>query len=61
VVIMFAIGAKVRSSNPADGDGFLRAFKICSAPSFDGDVKPSVPCDILRHVKEPNEYERDTS
>jgi hypothetical protein len=27
--------------------------KILSAPFFGGEVKPSVPCRALRHVKEP--------
>jgi hypothetical protein len=27
--------------------------KILSTPSFGGEVKPSVPCRVLRHVKEP--------
>jgi hypothetical protein len=27
--------------------------KILSTPSFGGEVKPSVPCRALRHVKEP--------
>jgi hypothetical protein len=27
--------------------------KIHSTPSFGGEVKPSVPCRALRHVKEP--------
>jgi hypothetical protein len=32
--------------------------KICSKPSFGGKVKPSAQCfRILRHVKEPYEYE----
>jgi hypothetical protein len=49
-------------SNPADGDGFLKAIKIRSAPSFGGKVKPSASCHkIIRHVKEPFEYERDVS
>jgi hypothetical protein len=49
-------------SNPAAGDGFLRAIKILSTLSFGGEVKTSVLFHkILRHVKETYEYERDTS
>jgi hypothetical protein len=41
---------------PAEGDGFLRAIKILSTPSFGGKVKPLAPCrKILRHVKVPFE------
>ena len=31
----------------------FRAKKILSTPSFGGEVKPSVPCRTLRHVKDP--------
>jgi hypothetical protein len=49
-------------SNPAEDDGFLRVIKICRMPSFGGEIKLSSPCcKILQHVKEPYEYERDTS
>jgi hypothetical protein len=49
-------------SNPAKDDCLLRAIKIRSMPSFGWEVKPSVPCHkILQQVKEPYEYERDTS
>jgi hypothetical protein len=34
---------KFASSNPAEA----------STPSFGGEIKPSVPCCALRHVKEP--------
>jgi hypothetical protein len=48
-------------SSPAVSDGFLRAIKIRSTASFGGEVKPSVPCrKILRHVKDPLRYDRDT-
>jgi hypothetical protein len=34
-------------------DGFLMVIKICSMPSFRGEVKPTVPCHkILWHVNE---------
>jgi hypothetical protein len=50
------IGLKVGGFNPAEGDGFLKAIKIRSTPSFAGEVKPSVPCrKTLRHVKNPFE------
>jgi hypothetical protein len=40
-------------SNPAEGNGCLRAIKIRSTPSFGGREKPSAPCrDFIRHVKE---------
>jgi hypothetical protein len=38
------------------------AIKIRSTTPFGGEVEPSVPCrKILRNVKEPYQYERDTS
>jgi hypothetical protein len=40
-------------SNPAEGDGFLRAIKLRSTTSFGGEVKPSVLCrKILRRAKD---------
>jgi hypothetical protein len=46
----------------AKDDGFLMAVKIHSTTSFRVEVKLSVPCHmILRHVKDPYRYERDTS
>jgi hypothetical protein len=43
----------VLATEPGQGDGFLRAIKIRSTPSFGWEVKPEVPCrNILRHVKE---------
>jgi hypothetical protein len=30
--------------------------KILSTPSYGGEVKPSVPCRALRHVKEPKSH-----
>jgi len=35
---------KFAGSNPAGAVGFLGQNKILSAPSFGGEVKPSVPC-----------------
>jgi predicted nucleic acid-binding Zn ribbon protein len=38
--------------NPANDNGLLRAIKVCSTPSFRGEVKPSARChEILWHVK----------
>jgi hypothetical protein len=51
---VLAIVPRLAGFFPAEGDGFLRAIKIRSSPSFGGEVKPSVPCrKILRHVREP--------
>jgi hypothetical protein len=59
VVIVVATGPKVRGFKPGRGDGFLRAIKIRSTPSFGGEVKLETPCrNILRHVKEPLEIQR---
>jgi hypothetical protein len=59
---MLAIGPKLCGSNTAEDNGFLRAIKIHSTASFGGEVKPSVPCrKFLWYVREPYEYERDTS
>jgi hypothetical protein len=42
------------------GDGFLRAIKIRSTPSFRWEVRSEVPCrKILRHVKDPLKYHGD--
>jgi hypothetical protein len=44
---------------PGRGNGFLRAIKIRSTPSFGWEVKPEVPCrKILRHFKDPWRYFR---
>jgi hypothetical protein len=53
VVSVLAIGPKVWGFEPGQRDGFLRAIKICSTPSFGWEVKPEVPCHkILWHVKD---------
>jgi hypothetical protein len=45
---------KGRVFEPSQGDGFLKAIKIRSTPSFEWEVKPEVPCrKILRYVKNP--------
>jgi hypothetical protein len=53
VVSVLATGPKDRGFEPGQNDGFLRAIKICSTPSFGWEVKPEVPClQILRHIKD---------
>jgi hypothetical protein len=48
--------------NPAEDDGFIKAIKIQSSTSFGGEAKPSVLCrKIYGLLKNPTEYERDTS
>jgi hypothetical protein len=60
-VIVLSTGPKVCGFKPGRGDGYLRAIKIRSAPSFGGEAKTSAPYrKILRHVKEPCSYERHT-
>jgi hypothetical protein len=44
MVSVLAIGPKVRRFRPSQVDGFLRAIKIHSMPSFRGEVKLSAPC-----------------
>jgi hypothetical protein len=45
------LNPRFAGSNPAVGDGFLRAIKIRSTPFF-GEVKPKASCrKTLRHVK----------
>jgi hypothetical protein len=58
VVACLPLDPRFAGSNPADDDGFLRVIKIHSATSFGGEVKPSVPCHHLQHVKEPYEHEK---
>jgi hypothetical protein len=56
---VLATGPKGRGFKPSRGDGFLRAIKICSTPSFRCEVKPDVPCrKILWHIKDPLIYQR---
>jgi hypothetical protein len=53
VVSVIATWPKGRGFEPGEGNGFLRAIKIRSTPSFGSEVKPKVPCHkILRHVKD---------
>jgi hypothetical protein len=52
VVIVLETGPKVRGLKPGQGDESLRAIKIRSTISFEGEVKPSAPCrKILLNVK----------
>jgi hypothetical protein len=62
VVTWLPLDLRFGSSNPAEGNGFLRAIKIHSTTFLGGEVNPSAQCrKISRHVKEPYVYERDTS
>jgi hypothetical protein len=63
VVSRLAIGPNVRGFKADRGRWIFNGDKkIFSAPSFGGEVKPSVPCHkILRHVKNPSKYEMCTS
>jgi hypothetical protein len=52
VVSVLANVPKRRGFEPGQGDGFLRAIKIRSTPSFRWEVKPEVSCRmILWHIK----------
>jgi hypothetical protein len=42
----------IAGSNPAEDDRFLSAIKIRRRASFTEEVKPSVTCKILGHVKD---------
>jgi hypothetical protein len=44
MVSVLAIRHKVCGFKLGRGDGFLRAIKIGSTPSFEGEVKPETPC-----------------
>jgi hypothetical protein len=53
VVSVLVTGPKGRGFKPGRGDGFLRAIKIRSTPSFGREVKLEVPCHkILRRSLE---------
>jgi hypothetical protein len=59
VVSVLATGLNDRWFNPGRGDGFLRAIKIRSTPSFRWEINPEFPCrKILRHVKDLLRYFR---
>jgi hypothetical protein len=54
VIIVLAIGQKVRGFKPSRGLDFLRAITIWTLSSFKGEVKPTVPCrKFSRHIKGP--------
>jgi hypothetical protein len=54
VVIVFAIGPKVRGLKLGRGRRIFKGDKISSTTFFGGKVKPSAPCGkILLHVKDP--------
>jgi hypothetical protein len=60
VVSVLASGPKGCEFEPGQGDGFLRAIKIGSTPSFGWEVKPEIPCcKILQHVKDLLKSHRD--
>jgi hypothetical protein len=61
VVTCLLLDQRFAGSNPADGDGFLMAIKFRSVTSIGGEVKPSAPCKILRHVNIAAEFEIHTS
>jgi hypothetical protein len=44
VVRVLALDARFAVTKPTEDDGFLRATKIRSEPSFGGEVKTSAPC-----------------
>jgi hypothetical protein len=52
-VVVLALDPGFAGLDMAEYDAFLRVIKILSTTSFGGEVKPSVPCKILRHVKDP--------
>jgi hypothetical protein len=59
VVSDLATGPKGRVFKPGRGDGFLRAIKIISTPSFGWEVKAEVPCrKMLRHFKDPRDVSK---
>jgi hypothetical protein len=59
VVSVLATRPKGRGFKSDRGDGFLRAIKIRSTPSFGWEVKPEAPCrKILLHVQDLLRYLR---
>jgi hypothetical protein len=52
VVSVLATGPNGYGFEPGQGDGFLKAIKIRSTPSFGCEVKPEVPYrKVLRNVR----------
>jgi hypothetical protein len=60
--LTLSLDPRLADSNPAEGDGFLRAGKVRNTPSFGGEVKSSPPCrkfyDMLKNA---SKYEIHTS
>jgi hypothetical protein len=52
VVIVLAIGPKVRGFKPGQGRWTFKGNKMRNMTSFGGEVNPSASCKILRHVRE---------
>jgi hypothetical protein len=62
MVVCLPFDQRFAGSNPAEDDRSLRAIKIRHTASFRGEVKLSLQSlKILQHVKDPYEYENDTS
>jgi hypothetical protein len=54
MVIVLAVGHKIRGFKPGSGQWIFKGDKICNTTVFEGEVKPSAPCrKILRHNKNP--------
>jgi hypothetical protein len=52
MVIMIAIGPKVRGFERGRGRWILRPIQIRSTTFFGGEIKPTIPCrKILQHIK----------
>jgi hypothetical protein len=51
LISVLAIRPEVCGFKPDEGNGLLRAIKICRIPYFGGEVKPEATCKILWHVK----------
>jgi hypothetical protein len=61
MVIVLITGPKISRFKPSGERCIFKGVKIRSTSSFGGEVKPSAPCrNILRHVKDPFRYDRDT-
>jgi hypothetical protein len=51
MIIVLAIGPKVRGFKPGRERYILRAIKLLSTTFFGREVKPSVPCRKVLHTK----------
>jgi hypothetical protein len=58
VVSVLVIEPKFRGFKPGRVRMIFMAIKIRSMTSFGEEVKPSVSCKVLWHVKEPYRYEK---